>query len=290
MLQKNKLKRSKNDVITKDSNTKKIQNKKNSVRNSTISLKNENKVLVSNKITSKFKNKSKDNIAFTKTKSKNKKKPLKCNSHVINGGKKPEAVEVQPHNINKNKPLQKKQSNNIVKKKKMNTKPFINGKNNNIEKKQELNVPLKIAAGTESTDLIRKNKSPKKHKANGTIVNEHNDTSLNIKIKDLDFDKADELIVNAKKMKLNQVYQQEDKEDELFPQENKNRVYLKKQKIKQILDKNDVNRNSIKVNGNDLRTRMLERLKGNHLKSISNVPITGKKFLQHESHLLALKN
>lgn len=267
MLQKKKVKHSINITITNDSNAVQIQTKKISVKNSKVPLKHVNKFIESNKVTSDFKNKSKDNISNTKTKSKIKKKHLKSKSNVFNRDKKLETVEIQPKDINKDKQLQKEQSINIVKVNKVNKKPFINGKNINLEKKQKVNVHMKIHASTESTGIIAKNNSPKKRKANDAIVNEHTDTSLNIKVKDLDFDKADELIVNAKKKKLNQVYQQEDKEDELFPQENKNRVYSKKQKIKLMLDKNDVNRNSIKVNGNDLRTRMLERLKGNHLKS-----------------------
>lgn len=268
MLQKRKVKHSKNYEITEDSNAIQVQNKKNNIKNWKVSSKNDKKLLESNTITRKFINKSKDDsAAHGKTKSKNKKKPLICKSNVIVRDNKPQTIEIQPKGTNKNQQLQKIQSKNIVKDNKVNRKPFINGKNNNFEKKPELNVSMKIAA--ESTDSLGKNKSPNKRKASGTIANEHNDTSLNIDVKDLDFDKADELIVNAKKKKLNQVYQQEDKEDELFPQEKKNRVYFKKQKLKQMLEKNDVNRNSIKVNGNDLRTRMLERLKGKYLKSIN---------------------
>lgn len=262
MLQKKKVKRLNNDVKI-NSNAVEIQNKKKRIRNS-VSVENENNFLKSNNIASEFKNKSNDNVAYTKTKSKTKKKPLKCKSHEIKRDKKPQTVEIQPKDINKNKQLQKKQLNNIVQENKVNTKLFLNGKNSNFKEEQKLIVPLKIAA---APDLIG-TKSPKKRKSNSTIVNEHSATGLNIKVKNLDFDKADELIVNAKKKKLNQVYQEEDKEEQLFRQENKNRAYLKKQKLKRMLDKNDVTRNSIKVNGRDLRTRMLERLKGKHLRSI----------------------
>lgn len=240
MLQKKKAKLSNND-----DNTVQIQNKKNSVRNTKVSFKNKNNSLDSNKIINVFKNKNKDYVIKSKTKSKNKKKLL--NEKISQN------VETQPKNIKMNKDdLETHQSNNIVKENTF-------GKNNEFQKKQKLN--LKNHGSTQS---------PKKRKANGDIINGHKDSSLNIKIKDLDFHKADELIINAKKNKLNEVYQQEDKEDQLFPQENKNRAYSKKQKIKQMLEKNDVNRNSIKVNGNDLRTRMLDRLKGNYLKNIDS--------------------
>lgn len=274
-LQKRKVKHSKTDEITKQSNAIHIQNKKTSVRNAKVSYKIDNNYLESNKIVTEFNNINKDdNAACNKTVSKSKKKPLKYKSNVKVKDNELQTVEIQPKDINKNKQLQKKQSNNTVTENIVNKKSSINGKNNNIEKRTKLNVPMTIVPATVSIDSKGRYKSPKKRKANGNTANEQNDTSLNIKVKDLDFDKADELLVNAKKKKLNQVYQQEDIEVELFPQENKNRLYLKKQKIKRMLDKNDVNRNSIKVNGNDLRTRMLERLKGNHLKSIHKLHVT----------------
>ncbi|XP_026326758.1 ribosomal RNA-processing protein 8 [Hyposmocoma kahamanoa] len=214
---------------------------------------------------------SKTHVDFLNNISKKKaKRPKESNAVQIQNkknsvDKKLDTVQIQPKVIIKNKQLRKKQ----LEEKKVNTKSLINGNINHLQKKQTLNVPVKIAAETESTNLEEKNKSPKKRKANDTIVNEHNEAGLNVKVKDLDFDRADELIVNAKKKKLNQVYQEEDKEEELFPQENKNRLYLKKQKIKQMLVKNNVNRNSIKVNGNDLRTRMLERLKAAQFRYIN---------------------
>lgn len=250
LLQKKKVNVSKNKDITNDSNRVLIKKKKNSVRHIEVSLKNKNIFLESNKITNNFKNKIKDNITNRKTTFQNNNK---LHNHKSYKDKKLQTVKIQPK---KNKHSKKQESNIIV-------QENTNKKNNKLQKKQKFN--LIKHSDTECTDLLESIKSPKKRKANGTIVNRHMDTSLNIKVKDLDLDKADELMINAKKKKLNEVHQQEDKEDELFPHENKKRVNLKKQKIKQMLDKNDVNRNSIKVNGNDLRTRMLERLKGIYL-------------------------
>lgn len=254
MLQKKSVK------LSKNSNVAEIHNKKNYARNSKVTLENENKCVKSNRIKTKDVN----------TKNKEKYRPLKCKSHVTNSDKKPQMEKIQPIVINKNIQLRKNQSNNIVEGKKVDTKSLLNSKINQSKKKQKPVVSMKIAAGTDTIDLMGKNKSPKKRKVNGTIVNKHQNTICNIKVKDFDFDDADELILNAKKKKLNEIYKQEDKEVELFPQENLYRKYLKKQKIKQMMVKNDVNRNSIKVHGNELRNRMMERLKGKFLKSVSN--------------------
>lgn len=103
-------------------------------------------------------------------------------------------------------------------------------------------------------DTIGIEKKPQKRKHNKDP--EISDIELN----NVDTDKADEAIINAKKKKLSDAFKNEDQEDILFGEKPKMKFDKKKEQIKKMLEKS--NRNSINVSGNSnsLRERMIAKL------------------------------
>lgn len=81
-----------------------------------------------------------------------------------------------------------------------------------------------------------------------------------LEIQNFDTEQLDELVINAKKKKINDALRKDDNENELFHESDKPRTNRKKEIFKKLLAMNST-RNHIEVKSNKLRDRMLERLK-----------------------------
>lgn len=122
----------------------------------------------------------------------------------------------------------------------------------NITKLQLQNVEIKPKV--ESTNGLLTSKKVKQHKNESHLQNEKGKKELNnIELDNLDLDKTDEILINVRKKALDDKYKSEDQAEILF------KPITKKDKIKKMLLSN---RRTINVNGNKLRERMLQRLKG----------------------------
>ncbi|XP_045519935.1 ribosomal RNA-processing protein 8 [Pieris brassicae] len=137
-----------------------------------------------------------------------------------------------------------------------------NPKSNNIKQKNKHNT---MDNKRKSDKLKTMQTSPKqpltKIKQKDVDLNESFDQSL-------DTDQLDEVIINAKKRKLNSFNNKEEKDVvEMFTQSSKP-LSKKKEAIKNMLHKVG-QRNTIHVNGNSLRERMLQRLKAAQFRYIN---------------------
>ncbi|XP_068627762.1 ribosomal RNA-processing protein 8-like [Battus philenor] len=237
-----------------------------------------------------FSNETSENI---KSSNKNKsKKKRKRKSSTVNGAnarnsqesnEKLETLDIQ--NCDKDKP------DEILLNAK---KQKLNDKLHNEDKEDK----LFSNETSENVKSSNKNKLKKKRKRKSLTVNgtnarnsqESKENSEAFDIQNCDIDKPDEILLNARKKKLNDKLRDEDKEDELFSNEtdetiqsNNNKTKLNRTAVasgrvtkvreeattklnkKKVMIKNMLesysNRNHISVDGNQLRDRMLERLK-----------------------------
>ena len=147
---------------------------------------------------------------------------------------------------------------------------------NNTTKK----VDISNGSNSKMSKVKRKNKLPTKNTKKAKVTSKRNESDngdSTMEISNVDFEKADEMLVKAKKKKLDDSYKKEVEEHLLFNEDSKrkkkksndkNKIMkpvkvTKKEKLKKMLETNVLsNRTSVKVSGNKLRDRMLERLKG----------------------------
>ncbi|CAG4983484.1 unnamed protein product [Colias eurytheme] len=234
------------------------------------------------------------NLDFLKEIKKNRPKPINNNHDIIkkensekniNEVKKPNGI-AHPQ---KNKKVKKPPiiSNGIVKKKnllKNNSSPIKDiPKSKNVCKKMNTE-PKKLAnkqSEPKSTNIIKNIETePKKlvnkqsEKCSETKVvgkkrphqsnfnDKKPDLNESLEMETFDTDKLDEAIINAKKQKLKKSKLEEEKAvEETFVEEKPlSKEERKKQLLRNVLQKQNL-RSTVKVNGNNLRERMLQRLK-----------------------------
>ncbi|KAI8439869.1 hypothetical protein MSG28_001337 [Choristoneura fumiferana] len=159
---------------------------------------------------------------------------LNITSEISSNDNQPGRFVLNPNRLEPVEHVENKEGNikpkKLQKQKNKKQKQMANGKNNEIKKSNK-----------------RKLENPKK-----------NSETDNMELKNLDIDEADELILNAKKKKLDEAFKNEDREDVLFSE--KPKISSKKEHIKKVLEKANSNRNSVDVSGNNLRERMLAKL------------------------------
>lgn len=137
---------------------------------------------------------------------------------------------------------------------KVNRQPKVNVKKNTFNSQTRINNH-KIKDVKNENQL--KEKTKKRKLVNPTAMKKNipkTEDTDNFEIENVDLEKADEFLLNAKKKKLNEAYNIKS-EMSLFGKKKLN----KKDKLKKMLESN---RSSIVVSGDKLRQRMLERLKG----------------------------
>ncbi|XP_047519649.1 ribosomal RNA-processing protein 8 [Pieris napi] len=138
----------------------------------------------------------------------------------------------------------------------------VGRKSNHIKQKNKLNT----MDNKEESDKVKSIQISPKHPL--TKINDK-DVDLNENLdQSLDTDQLDEVIINAKKRKLNSFNTKEEKDVvEMFTESSKP-LSKKKAVLKNMLLKVG-QRNSIQVNGNSLRERMLQRLKAAQFRYIN---------------------
>ncbi|KAJ0179105.1 hypothetical protein K1T71_004817 [Dendrolimus kikuchii] len=130
------------------------------------------------------------------------------------------------------------------------TQKYKNKQHNN----QKLNYMEKRENNT-SNEIVNDNNSKGNKRKRKTTESD------GLEIQNFDSDMLDEIVINAKKKKLNESLQNDDDEHKLFNEiDEKPKTNRKKEMLRKVLAVNS-RRNHIEVKGNKLRERMLERLK-----------------------------
>lgn len=125
-------------------------------------------------------------------------------------------------------------------------------------KKQQKNSNQNMKSNTRESEKLENKELIEKRPLVSNINKSEKDLIESFK-QSLDTDKLDEVIINAKKRKLNSRKEEKDVEEKFY--QSSQPLSKKKKLLKNLLLKAS-HRNAIQVNGNSLRERMLQKLKG----------------------------
>ncbi|XP_045492549.1 ribosomal RNA-processing protein 8 [Colias croceus] len=138
-------------------------------------------------------------------------------------------------------------------------------KSNNIIKNIETEpkkLENKRSEKCSDTKVVGKKRLHERNDKKSNICDKKPDLNESLEMDNFDTDKLDEAIINAKKQKLKKSKHEEEKavEETFIEEKPLSKEERKKQLLRNVLQKQNL-RSTVKVNGSNLRDRMLQRLK-----------------------------